>query len=159
VNHLIAAEQKHNKIITVDPNLNHMLNWSGVTLVKPNREEAYAAARMPLSHDKKSLFEVGRRLLKKWQISNLLITLGEEGMVLFHPPDDPYHTPTRAREVFDVSGAGDTAIAFYTAAIVTGLSGQQAAEIANHAAGIVVGKLGTATLRPEELEKSFKQNE
>ena len=156
---VVTAAQKFNKIITVDPNPNNMLKWSGVTMIKPNREEAYAAARVPYNADEKSLAEVGRRLLKKWQVSNLLVTLGEEGMILFHPPNPPFHTPTRAREVFDVSGAGDTAIAFFTAALVAGLSGEQAAEIANHAAGIVVGKLGTATLQPDELLKSFARNE
>jgi rfaE bifunctional protein kinase chain/domain len=159
VDNIIKMALEHKKIITVDPNLNNMLRWSGVTLIKPNREEAYAAAGIPYNNDDKSLAEVGRRLLKKWHVSNLLITLGEEGMILFHPPRSSYHTPTRAREVFDVSGAGDTAIAFFTAALVTGMSGEQAAEIANHAAGIVVGKLGTATLQPDELLKSFARNE
>jgi rfaE bifunctional protein kinase chain/domain len=159
IDSVISFALKYKKIITVDPNPNNMLRWSGVTLIKPNREEAYAAARVPYNTDEKSLVKVGRRLLQKWQTSNLLITLGDEGMILFHPPRSPYHTPTRAREVFDVSGAGDTAIAFFTAALVTGLGGEQAAEIANHAAGIVVGKLGTATLHPDELIKSFTRNE
>ena len=77
--------------------------------------------------------------------------------MLFDPPDPPYHIPTRAQEVFDVSGAGDTVIAYYTMAIAAGLPNDQAAEIANHAAGVVVGKLGTATLTPDELLKSFDE--
>jgi bifunctional ADP-heptose synthase (sugar kinase/adenylyltransferase) len=80
------------------------------------------------------------------------VTLGEEGMCLFQSGQPPYHTPTRARDVYDVSGAGDTAIAF--TALAAGCSGPEAAEIANHAAGIVVGKLGTATITPDELARS-----
>jgi D-beta-D-heptose 7-phosphate kinase/D-beta-D-heptose 1-phosphate adenosyltransferase len=79
-------------------------------------------------------------------------------MILMEKNKTPYHTPTRAREVFDVSGAGDTSISFFTLALAGGLSGVEASEIANHAAGIVVGKLGTATLSPDELYKSLSGN-
>ena len=85
----------------------------------------------------------------------LLITLGEAGMLLLERGAKPYHTPTRAQEVFDVSGAGDTAIAAFTLALAAGATGIEAAEIANHAAGVVVGKLGTATLDLEELRAMF----
>ena len=77
--------------------------------------------------------EIGEVLLEKWQVNSLLITLGEEGMMLFDPPDEPYHIPTRAQEVFDVSGAGDTVLAYYTMAIAAGLPAAHAADIANHA--------------------------
>ena len=158
VSEIVALAKRNGTIAAVDPNPDNPLDWSGVTVVKPNRREAYAAAGVPFAEDEASLFAAGNRLLDKWQIPYLLVTLGEEGMILFHPPEKPYHTPTRAREVFDVSGAGDTAIAFFTAALAAGLSGAEAAEIANHAAGVVVGKLGTATLSPEELTRSFMQN-
>ncbi len=155
VSKIVGLAKRNGTIVAVDPNPNNPLDWSGVTVLKPNRQEAYAAAGMPFAEDEDSLFEAGNRLLDKWQIPYLLVTLGEEGMILFHPPEKPYHTPTRAREVFDVSGAGDTAIAFFTAALAAGLPGTEAAEVANHAAGVVVGKLGTATLKPEELLNSF----
>ncbi|HPG40957.1 MAG TPA: D-glycero-beta-D-manno-heptose-7-phosphate kinase [bacterium] len=159
VDKVTAICRTHNKIITVDPNPGNPLQWQGVTLVKPNRAEAYQSAGLPYNEDKQSLLQVGETLLNKWQSAGILITLGEDGLMLFQPPEQPFHTPTKAREVFDVSGAGDTVIAFYTAALAAGLTGAEAAQVANHAAGIVVGKLGTATLTPDELLKSFQDNE
>jgi len=155
VDNIISLAANHLCIVTVDPNLNNPLDWSGATLVKPNRKEAFTAIGLPEEENLTEVLKVGELLLEKWQVNSLLITLGEEGMMLFDPPDPPYHTPTRAREVFDVSGAGDTVIAFVSAALAAGLDSVQAAEIANHAAGVVVGKLGTATLTPQELMNSF----
>ena len=83
------------------------------------------------------------------------MTLSEQGIMLFQRNAPPFHSPTRAQEVYDVSGAGDTTIALFTRALCSGASATEAAEIANHAAGIVVGKLGTATLSPAELLASF----
>jgi D-beta-D-heptose 7-phosphate kinase/D-beta-D-heptose 1-phosphate adenosyltransferase len=91
-------------------------------------------------------------------VEHLLITLEEQGMILFDRNHPPYHAPSRAREVYDVSGAGDTAIAFFTLAMVSGATPIEAAEISNHASSVVVAKLGTATLPPEELLKSFRLN-
>ena len=105
-----------------------------------------------------ALLEVGSFLLKKWDLSGLLVTLGEHGMMLFERGASPYHTPTKAREVFDVSGAGDTAIALYSLAICAGATPHEAAEISNHASGVVVAKLGTATLVAGELIASFEQH-
>lgn len=155
----IAAE--HRLIVTVDPSPRNPLPWAGVSLVKPNRLEAFAAAGLedhllpgpPLANAE--LLEVGRILLSKWDVASVLVTLGEHGMMLFERDKAPYHIPTRAREVFDVSGAGDTAIALLTLALAAKFSLQDAADIANHASGIVVGKLGTATLTPEELLAAF----
>lgn len=155
----IAAE--HKLIVTVDPSPRNPLSWAGVSLVKPNRLEAFAAAGLedhllpeaPLEN--KELLEVGRVLLAKWNVASVLVTLGEQGMMLFERDAAPHHIPTRAREVFDVSGAGDTAIALLTLALATGMSLLEAAEISNHASGIVVGKLGTATLTPDELLAAF----
>ena len=155
----IAAE--HKLIVTVDPSPRNPLPWAGVSLVKPNRLEAFAAAGLedhllteaPLEN--KELLEVGRVLLAKWSVASILVTLGEQGMMLFERGQPPHHIPTRAREVFDVSGAGDTAIALLTLALASGHSLLEAAEISNHASGIVVGKLGTATLTPDELLAAF----
>jgi D-beta-D-heptose 7-phosphate kinase/D-beta-D-heptose 1-phosphate adenosyltransferase len=155
----IAAE--HNLIVTVDPSPRNPLPWSGVTLVKPNRLEAFAAAGLedhllpgPPAQNPE-LLEVGRILLEKWAVNSVLVTLGEHGMMLFERGQSPHHIHTRAREVYDVSGAGDTAIALLTLALAAGFKLQDAAEIANHASGIVVGKLGTATLTPDELLAAF----
>jgi D-beta-D-heptose 7-phosphate kinase/D-beta-D-heptose 1-phosphate adenosyltransferase len=156
-------QEAADKIITSDPHPRNLLEWPSIDVVKPNRTEAFAAAGVPWSapvfpvEKDTALLQVGEKLLKRWQSKALLITLGEQGMMLFQRGHTPYHTPTRAREIFDVSGAGDTAIALYTLGIVAGATPQEAAELANHAAGVVVGKLGTATCSPEELVNSFSK--
>lgn len=145
------------KILTVDPNPRHQVRWQKVTAVKPNRTEAFLAAGLPLADcaapppEDKALLRAGRTLLEAWDTQHLLITLGEQGMMLFQRNEEPRHIPTRARQVFDVSGAGDTAIALFTLALACGASAAEAAEVANHASAVVVGKLGTATVSPEEL--------
>ena len=144
------------KIVTVDPNPKNPVEWADVTAVKPNRVEAFRSAGM--EHrlaEPDALDDVASALLRGWGARMLLITLGEDGMLLADSSGDRYHTPTRAREVFDVSGAGDTAIALFTVALAAGATPREAAEIANHASGVVVGKLGTATLTPAELAGSF----
>ena len=149
------------KILTVDPNVHNPLRWPGATAIKPNRTEAFAAVGRPLTESvspAKSdapLAEVGAALLAQWDTPTLLVTLGEQGMMLFQRGKDAFALPTRAQEVFDVSGAGDTVIALFTLCLAAGASPEEAAEIANHAAGVVVGKLGTATLTPAELLASF----
>ena len=147
--------------ILVDPKPSNPIAWHGVTGVTPNRSEAFRAAGIPWSDpvdpplEDAALLEVGRRLLEQWECALVLVTLSEQGMLLFQPNRPPYHIPTRAQEVFDVSGAGDTAIAIFTAALAGGASPIEAAEISNHASGIVVGKLGTATVSRAELLASF----
>jgi D-beta-D-heptose 7-phosphate kinase/D-beta-D-heptose 1-phosphate adenosyltransferase len=151
-------------VVAVDPNPGNPLAWRGATVVKPNRHEAFAAAGLPWSEpashplEDKRLVQVGEALLAKWEAEQLLITLSELGMMLFTKDGQRHHTPTRAREVFDVSGAGDTAIALYTLALCAGATPIEASEIANHASGVVVGKLGTATLTPAELLASFENH-
>ena len=154
--------QAAGKLVCVDPSPHNPLNWSGASLVKPNRLEAFAAAGVqdqrspgpPLQDTR--LLEVGGKLLDQWNVSKVLITLGEQGMILFQRDCTPHHIPTRAREVYDVSGAGDTAIAFLTLALAAGLSAEDAADLANHASGIVVGKLGTARVMQDELQQAFE---
>jgi rfaE bifunctional protein kinase chain/domain len=146
------------KVLAVDPHPYTSLVWHGTTVIKPNRTEAFLAAGLPPSEpvspvlEDAPLMEAGRRLMKAWGTEYLLITLGELGMLLLQGDGPPYHTPTRAREVFDVSGAGDTAIAVLTLALAAGAAADQAAELANLASGIAVGKLGTATVTAAELE-------
>jgi D-beta-D-heptose 7-phosphate kinase/D-beta-D-heptose 1-phosphate adenosyltransferase len=160
--HLCRSARQHSKILTVDPHPHTSLNWSGVTAVKPNRLEAFIAAGVPPSEPvtpvlaDEALLEVGRRLRQRWQAENLLITLGEYGMLLFSGDAPPIHMPTRAKEVFDVSGAGDTAIAVLTLGLAAGAAPAEAAELANRASGIAVGKLGTATVTLAELQASFR---
>lgn len=164
VDRVSAMAVKAKKILTADPNPGNPLMWKSVTTLKPNRSEAFSMAGKsdpgatddPLEDP--PLLEVGRILLERFGIPSLLITLGEHGIILFDQGKPTYHTPTRAQEVFDVSGAGDTTIALYTLALCAGATSQEAAEIANHAAGVVVGKLGTATLTPKELVESFQNH-
>ena len=155
---ILASEA--GKIVTADPNPRHPIVWKKVTAVKPNRSEAFLAAGVPWSDpvepasDDQALLGTGRSLLEKWDTQYLLITLGEQGMMLFEG-DDAWHIPTKARQVFDVSGAGDTAIALFTLALCCEATAREAAEIANHASAVVVGKLGTATVTRAELIASF----
>jgi rfaE bifunctional protein kinase chain/domain len=164
VDQVLERARRMGTIVTVDPNPQNRLACRGVTAVTPNRVEAFAAAGEPWVEPldpaaaDQALLTVGRRLLDAWECENLLVTLSEQGMMLFRPGVPPFHIPTRAREVFDVSGAGDTSIALFTLALAGGASAEEAADIANHAGGVVVGKLGTATLTPEELFVSFHQH-
>lgn len=161
VDALISAARDAGKIVTVDPKPSNGIQWHDVTCITPNRPEAFRCAGRPLTEsvepatEDRALLEVGRLLLEKWRCANVLITLSEQGMMLFQPDSEPFHIPTRAVEVFDVSGAGDTAIALFTAALAGGANAREAAEIANHASGIVVGKLGTAVVDRAELLESF----
>ncbi len=152
------------KIVTGDPNPHHPIDWNNVTAVKPNRNEAFLAAGLAWTDPAdapgkdKQLLQAGEILLKKWRTKLLLITLGEHGMMLFERGKKPHHIPTKARQVFDVSGAGDTAIALFTLALCCEASPVEAADIANHASAVVVAKLGTATVTPEELTESFEND-
>jgi D-beta-D-heptose 7-phosphate kinase/D-beta-D-heptose 1-phosphate adenosyltransferase len=147
--------------LSLDPKPVHDLNLSNLSLITPNRKEAFELANLPDETKNpnpladKNLMIVAERLLNKLRPAVLLITLGELGMLLCQRGQKPVHIPTVAQEVFDVSGAGDTVIATFTLAIPAGASPLEAAILSNHAAGIVVGKIGTATTSPEELLKSF----
>jgi D-beta-D-heptose 7-phosphate kinase/D-beta-D-heptose 1-phosphate adenosyltransferase len=158
---ICRTARAHGKVLTVDPHPHTSLAWIGATAVKPNRQEAFIAAGLPMSDpvvpvmSDRPLIDAGERLLRRWEARNVLITLGEHGMLLFAEGASVYHTPTRAKDVFDVSGAGDTAIAVFTLGLSAGATQVEAAELANRASGIVVGKLGTATVEPEELVSSF----
>jgi D-glycero-beta-D-manno-heptose-7-phosphate kinase len=161
VSQIAAAASVAGKIATVDPNPRHLVEWNGLTAVKPNRAEAFLAAGIPWREptgsplDDADLVRAGQTLLKKWNTKYLLITLGEHGMMLFQKNEPPHHIPTKARQVFDVSGAGDTSIALFTLALACNASAVEAAEIANYGSAVVVGKLGTATVTRDELIESF----
>ncbi len=149
--------------LSLDPKPVHHLNLSRLSLITPNRKEAFELANLPdetRNHNPfadANLMQVAERLLRELRPALLLITLGELGMLLCQHGRKPFHIPTVAREVFDVSGAGDTVIATFTLAVAAGASPLEAAILSNHAAGIVVGKIGTATVTPAELLASFQQ--
>jgi D-glycero-beta-D-manno-heptose-7-phosphate kinase len=149
--------------LSFDPKPVHRLNLSCLSLITPNRKEAFELANLPDETRQanpladRNLMLVAERLLGELRPAVLMITLGELGMLLCQRGHKPFHIPTVAQEVFDVSGAGDTVIATFTLAIAGGASPVEAAILSNHAAGIVVGKVGTATATPEELVKSFER--
>ena len=155
---LLAAAHQHSIPSTVDPNVHNPLDWRGATLVKPNRLEAFGALGLPDSQKPADWTSVGEELLVNWSCQHLLLTLGEHGMILFQPGHKPHRIPSRAREVYDVSGAGDTAISLLAAGLGAGLSGLVSAELANLAAGIVVGKLGTATVTSAEILEASRRH-
>ena len=140
-----------------DPKEDHPLDVTGLALATPNFREACSAAGIParkrienpLSDPR--LAEAGAILVRKWNPDLLIITLGPHGMYLRRRGKAPLHIPTKAREVYDVSGAGDTVIATAMLALAAGAAHEEAAHLANYAAGVVVGKLGTATCSPAEL--------
>ncbi len=148
--------------LSLDPKPVHRLEIRKMSLITPNRKEAFELASCPDRGKKsdpledKDLIYVAETLLNNLSPAILLITLGEQGMLLCQRDNSPFHIPTVAKEVFDVSGAGDTVIATFTLAITAGASPVEAAIFSNHAAGIVVGKIGTAAVTPEELLESFK---
>ena len=152
------------KIVAADPNPRHSVNWHGVTVVKPNRTEAFLAAGVPWRDPDEApekdvdLERAGEALLKQWETKYVLITLGEHGMMLFQQNEAPHYIPTKARQIFDVSGAGDTAIALFTLGLVCGATPIEAAEIANYGSAVVVSKLGTATVTRDELIASFRED-
>ncbi|MDA7617933.1 PfkB family carbohydrate kinase [bacterium] len=147
--------------LSMDPKPVRILRLHGVSLMTPNRKEAFALARRsetpgpadPLKD--KALLEVVAYLMRSAKPAMMLVTLGDRGMLLCRRNLKPFHIPTIAKEVYDVSGAGDTAIAAFTLAVAGGGSPLEAAVIANHAAGVVVGKVGTAIVSNEELVDTF----
>jgi D-beta-D-heptose 7-phosphate kinase/D-beta-D-heptose 1-phosphate adenosyltransferase len=147
--------------VSLDPKPVHHLDLSRLSLITPNRKEAFELAELPDETRSanpladKHLLRVVDKLLDQPGPAILLITLGELGMLLCQRGQKPVHIPTVAQEVFDVSGAGDTVIASFTLAVAAGASPLEAAILSNHAAGIVVGKMGTATTTPAELLRSF----
>lgn len=150
--------------LLMDPKPAHQLQLDGITLTTPNRKEAFELVgekdnNSPADDPCKdvALIETAKKLLKQLMPASLLITLGQHGMLLCTPGTQPIHIPTVAREVFDVSGAGDTVIATLTTAIAAGAKLVDAALLANHAAGIVVAKIGTATASQKEILDSLPE--
>jgi D-beta-D-heptose 7-phosphate kinase/D-beta-D-heptose 1-phosphate adenosyltransferase len=155
---VIALAQSRGVMTTLDPHPSNNFNAKGLHLMTPNRAEAFALAGLPYQggtgapRSDRPLLRAGQRLRQKWQPEHLLVTLGAEGMALFSGDAPlPVHIPTQAKQVFDVSGAGDTVMATMVLAILAGASLPEAAEIANHAAGVVVGLVGTAAIDAETL--------
>lgn len=159
---VVEIAKKHDIPVALDPHPANAFNVKGMSLITPNRREAFAMAGMyfvsgvlPIEEDI-SLHNTVLRMQELWEPDHLLITLGSGGMALFDKGRPDLHIPTRAKEVFDVSGAGDTVIASFVLSLLSGATPREAAVVSNHAAGIVVGKVGTAPVSAAELQDSFK---
>ncbi len=152
---LLPMARLAKKRVAIDPKLGNFFNYRGVTMITPNQNEVERAMGIEIKNER-DLFKAGKEVLKRLNCESLLITRGEEGMTLFEPNRHPVNIPTVAREVYDVTGAGDTVISTLTLALSLGLNKEEAAHLANLAAGIVVGEIGTATLTQKELVEAIE---
>lgn len=158
IKEIIRIAKKQKLKVIVDPKEKHFSYYKGVTSITPNLKEAMSAVKNIFSLDKMPTLEsTGRKLRSYLKAESVLITLGEEGMALFEKNGRISRIPTAAREVFDVSGAGDTVIATFSLALACGASLYEAAYISNLAAGIVVGKVGAATSTLVELKNAVEE--
>jgi D-glycero-beta-D-manno-heptose-7-phosphate kinase len=151
---ILKKANREKIFVAVDPKVGHFDYYKGVSMVTPNIMEASNGAGIEIRDDK-TLLQAGKILMKKLSCKAVLITRGEEGMSLFEKQKIT-HIPTVARKVYDVTGAGDTVISAFSLAYSSGADMKEAAVIANHAAGIVVGEVGTAVATPEQLLQSFE---
>lgn len=171
VNFVCNLAVKNKVIITVDPKIGHFAFYRRVTSITPNLKEAENAIRniqitakgaaLDVDHDElktdADIDRAGKELMRFLELESLLITLGERGMKIFEKDKTAVSIPTQARDVYDVTGAGDTVIAAFTLALTAGASKLEAAKIANAAAGVVVGKLGAAVIELNELKQAVKE--
>jgi D-glycero-beta-D-manno-heptose-7-phosphate kinase len=151
VKQLFPAARRRGIPVAVDPKPENFNLYRRATCVTPNLHEAMECGGVKRLDGEADVEALGRALLKKSGADSILITRGEKGMSLFEKDKPVHHIPTRAREVYDVTGAGDTVISTLSLALAAGAPARIAADLANFAAGIVVGKLGTATVSPQEL--------
>ncbi|MCC7131592.1 MAG: D-glycero-beta-D-manno-heptose-7-phosphate kinase [Gemmatimonadales bacterium] len=151
----VAAARRRGMPVVVDPKYRHFFEYRGATVFKPNRRELEAAlgAGVDISRDPLALIQARERLA----VDNLLVTLGAEGMALVTHDGRRMQVPSRAREVYDVSGAGDTVTAWVATALAAGASVPEAAFLANYAAGLEVAKAGVATVAPAEVLAAFDE--
>ncbi|MCK5835501.1 MAG: hypothetical protein KAG98_07190 [Lentisphaeria bacterium] len=161
VQELADYARKNGLLTAMDPHPGHPMNISNLTYITPNRSEAFALAGtylsdgiIPIESDK-PLMHVGGVLMNLWTPDLLLITLGAHGMAIFRDGLPTHHIATKAKDVFDVSGAGDTVISTLMLALLAGCDGVDAANVANHAAGVVVGHVGTVPIQLGEFIESF----
>jgi len=154
----IAAGRTMGVPVVIDPKKGDFSQYRGATSLTPNQKEAEQACAMNIT-DESSLRAAGEKLLSRTQAEAVLITRGEHGMALFEDKGVEHHLPTEATTVYDVTGAGDTVIAVYTAALSAGAAFAEAADLANHAAGLAVRELGTATVTALELTAALNDKD
>lgn len=154
----ILEHKKRNGItVSVDPKIRNFRFYKGVTVITPNQKEAEEACGFEIDSPQ-ALVKAGMQILKRYETDAILITRGEHGMSLFQKDGGIKHIPTVAKEIYDVTGAGDTVISTLSLALAAKAPWIDACIISNHAAGIVVGKVGTATASRKELETSIRNN-
>lgn len=172
INHVVELATKHKKIITVDPKVEHFGYYRRVTAITPNLQETENAIRsikitspqlskkLGVNSDKlqtdTQIDLAGKELLKCLDLDSLLVTLSDKGMRLFERGKKPVSINTKAKAVYDVTGAGDAVISVFTLALASGASKHQAADLSNFGAGIVVGKLGAVAVTKKELSEAIK---
>ncbi|MCM8830148.1 MAG: bifunctional ADP-heptose synthase [Candidatus Omnitrophica bacterium] len=153
----LTYKKKYGKVLTVDPKVEHFPYYKNVTCITPNRAEASEVMHIKEPESLDDIRKLGIRIKRRIGCEHLLITLGKDGMMLFENYDKVIHIPTVAKEVFDVTGAGDTVIAVFTLSLSAGASVIESAIISNIAAGITVAKLGTASTNQNELKETFRE--
>ena len=151
----VAAARKAGKPVFVDPKGRSFSRYQGASLIKPNLLELGEGTKMPVATDAE-VEAAARSVIERYQVGAMLVTRGGQGMMLVRPNEEPVLLPAVAREVFDVSGAGDTVAATFAAGFAIGMSMPNAMRVANVAAGIVVAKVGTATTSQEEILKEIE---
>ncbi len=153
---IIKVAKEKNKIVIVDPKPSNMRNYIGATSMTPNLKEASECARLEIPETEEETIIVGEKILNELGLDHLLMTRSEKGMSIFTSTGIE-NIPTFAKEVYDVTGAGDTVISVYTLALTTGASREEAAKIANTAAGVVVGRVGTSTVTTSEIIEFYEE--
>ncbi|MBI3586424.1 MAG: bifunctional hydroxymethylpyrimidine kinase/phosphomethylpyrimidine kinase [Ignavibacteriales bacterium] len=157
IGELIHLTTSKSKIVTVDPKFNNFFEYKNVTVFKPNRKETEEALSCRLN-DRQSIEQAGRTLVQRLEAENILLTLGEKGMSLFERSGGTTHVATMARNVADVSGAGDTVISTLTVALAAGASVREASSLANFAGGIVCGEVGIVPIDTKALHDAVLES-
>ncbi|MCX5773687.1 MAG: D-glycero-beta-D-manno-heptose-7-phosphate kinase [Fusobacteria bacterium] len=152
---IIKEAKKQGKMVIIDPKPSNKRNYHHASSMTPNVREAMALASVHYIENEEDFISMGKSIKENLELDNLVITRSEQGMTIFDG-NDVFNIPTYAKEVFDVTGAGDTVIATYTLALTCGASYVEAAKLANLAAGIVVARVGTSTATPEEIVDYMK---
>ena len=160
IHQVLKKRSFHPQPVVVDPKVENFWNYKGVTSITPNLKEASTAVKRPITDDE-SLISVGCEIVDRLELNSLLITRGEDGMTLFQPDAGQVsvnHISTQPREVFDVTGAGDTVVSVYTLALAAGADFITAAKLANYAGGIVGGEIGCVAVTSEQLMGIVEEN-
>jgi len=154
---IIGEARRKGKFLMVDPKSVEWKKYEGATSITPNLKE-FRQTAFKENLPQENLKESAEVLVKKYNLDFLVVTLGKDGIFLYHPGEGAFHLPAQAKEVYDVSGAGDTVVASLSAFYAVGLSLKETLELANIAAGIVVGKVGTKPVYWEEIKSFLKEN-